>query len=193
MHKIDKDLKTIENILSKSFTEEKYYIIDFVPFTFPNQDYANFEDYLDKNYKEEFSKKIIFVLYSLMFYYDSHLYLEWEVEEPPFPQYHKKDLRNYDLDKLDELISNYILKNRDGVYLLFKNSENEYSLMHIQGGYDVQFYNVKNKTQGYIKKLIESQGLFIKEIVPNPEDQEFFSRADTAEEYVNLKNKSDDK
>lgn len=70
--------------------EEPYYIVDFVPFIFPNEDYAKFESYLDKNYKKYFSKKIIFVLYSLMFYYDSHLYLEWKAEEPPFPEYQKK-------------------------------------------------------------------------------------------------------
>ncbi|MBP2058584.1 hypothetical protein J2Z60_001769 [Lactobacillus colini] len=110
------------------------------------------------------------MLYSLMFYYDSHLYLEWEIAEPPFPQYHKKDLRNYDLDKLDKLISNYILENIDGIYLLFKNSENDHSVMCIQGGYDVQFYHVKNKTLEYISELIKSQGLFIKKIIPDPED-----------------------
>ncbi|MBP2058585.1 hypothetical protein J2Z60_001770 [Lactobacillus colini] len=52
MNKTTKNLKVIENILNKAFTEEEYYIVDFVPFTFPNPDYADLENYLDKNYKK---------------------------------------------------------------------------------------------------------------------------------------------
>lgn len=181
MEKLSKDLNQINNILEEAFTKEKYYIVDFIPFSFPNEDYARFENYLDKNYKKQFSKKIIFILYSLMFYYNSHLYLEWDIEEPPFLQYHKKDLRNCDLDKLDELISNYILKNRDGIYLLFKNSENENSVMCVQGGYDVQFYNIKKKTKTYINELIKSQGLFLKGIAPDIKSQELFDQQDSTE------------
>ena len=191
MHKVEKDLKIIEEILSKSFAEEKYYIVDFVPFTFPNEDYGILEEYLDKNYKKQFSKKIIFLLYSLMFYYDSHLYLEWEVQEPPFPQFYRKDLRNYDLEKLDKLVSHYILENYDGIYLLFKNSENTYSVMHIEGGYDIQFFGINAKTKRYVKDLIKSQGLFLKEIIPDPKDLELFNLADSAAEYIKLKEEYD--
>lgn len=92
---------------------------------------------------------------------------------------------------MDKLVTHYILENYDGIYLLFKNSENTYSVMHIEGGYDVQFFNIKEETKKYITELIKSQGLFLKEIMPDPKDLELFNLADTAAEYIKLREEYD--
>ncbi len=50
--------------------------LDFVPFTFPNEDFAELADYVDKNYKPVFAKKITFIAFAIIYNYDSRIFLD---------------------------------------------------------------------------------------------------------------------
>ena len=50
--------------------------LDFVPFIFPNEDFAELANYLDKNYKPDFAKKIAFIAFAIIYNYDSHIFLD---------------------------------------------------------------------------------------------------------------------
>lgn len=85
-------------------SKKKCYYVDFVPFTFPDRNYAELDDYLETHYKETSAKKIIFIAFSLMYYYDCHVYLDEKMSES-FSNFKKKDLRNIGLDILDAFIN----------------------------------------------------------------------------------------
>ncbi|WP_297952119.1 hypothetical protein [uncultured Lactobacillus sp.] len=43
--------------LVEKLVEKKRYYVDFVPFTFPDRNYAELDDYLETHYKETYAKK----------------------------------------------------------------------------------------------------------------------------------------
>lgn len=43
--------------LIEKLVEKKCYYVDFVPFTFPDRNYAELDDYLETHYKETYVKK----------------------------------------------------------------------------------------------------------------------------------------
>lgn len=48
------------------------------------------------------------------------------------------------------------------------------------------------KQRKYIKDLIERQGLFLKKIIPDPENQKIYEMADSAQQYIDLIDNNDE-
>ncbi|MPW14624.1 hypothetical protein [Lactobacillus helveticus] len=147
--------------LIEKLVERKCHYVDFVPFTFPDRNYAELDDYLETHYKETYAKKIIFIAFSLMYYYDCHVYLDEEMSES-FSNFKKKDLRNIGLDILDAFIHKLVVENRSGLNIIITHADNTHSLMRIKDGYQTLFFNINGECLNIIKQLVDHQGLFLK-------------------------------
>lgn len=142
------------------------YMVDFVPFTFPNEDYFDLEIFLDKHYKADFAKKIIFIAFAVMYYYDSQVYFNSiaDVSNPIFEKYDGKDLRHNDLEELNKLINTIIMEGYGVDFdIIFKHDKTE-SMMCIAGDYSVYFFNLTGDAYNNIKQMIEHAGLYLKPI-----------------------------
>lgn len=51
-----------------------HYLMLIVPITFMNEDFDELADYLAINYKPDFAKKIIFIAFTILCYYDSAVF-----------------------------------------------------------------------------------------------------------------------
>lgn len=152
--------KIIDELMNK-----RGYYVDFVPFVFQNENYTELENFLDKDYKKQYAKKIEFIAFSLMYYYDCHVYLDDELEDNPFLEYRQKDIRNIGLDKLDILIKKMIIENYAGLNIIIDNHDATYSLMRIEDGYQTLFFNISGECLDNVKQLVNHQGLFLKQLI----------------------------
>lgn len=142
--------------------DQDSYMIDFVPFTFSNEDYFDLEIFLDKHYKADFAKKIIFIAFSVMYYYDSQAYIDRDFSNPDFEKYKNKDLRHYDLEELNELITTIIMEGYGFDFdVIFKHYNTE-SMMCIADDYSVYFFNLNGDAYDTIKQMINHAGLYLK-------------------------------
>lgn len=73
----------IYNLLEQH-SQNNYYI-DFSSLTFPNEDYFELEEFLDKYYKKDFSKKIKFIVLSIIYHYKSSIFLDIDVAKALYP------------------------------------------------------------------------------------------------------------
>ncbi|BDR60975.1 hypothetical protein [Lactobacillus xylocopicola] len=137
------------------------YYIDFVPITFPNEDFAELADYLENHYKPDFANKIVFIAFTIMHYYESYVFLDNTAEEPIYPDLVNKDLRHMGLDELSKLIHKIIIENWSGLYIIFKN-ENQISTMRISDEYDTSFRNLSGNALALVKQLVRQQGIYLK-------------------------------
>lgn len=136
------------------------YYLDFVPFTFPNEDYSELADYLDKTYKPDFAKKITFIAFAIIYNYDSHIFLDPELASS-YPDLASRDLRHEDLGTLASLIEKMIIDNYSAINIMFKH-HGEYSLMRVADEYDTSFFNLTGQKFKMIKSLVDRQGLYLK-------------------------------
>lgn len=157
----------IERFLGEEKTNGNDYIIDFVPITFPdadyNKDYPEFQEYLDKHYKSDFAEKIIFIAFTIIFYYDSSIWFDDTFSGTRFDKLQHKDLRYIGLEKLAKIIRILIMENRTGLNILFKNND-QISLFRIEDGYDKSFFNLSDEAVPMIKSLVDHEGLYLKKI-----------------------------
>ena len=102
--KPEKAYELIVKLASAKPSHKDDYYIDFVPITFPNEDYSELSEYLNKDFKPHFAKKIIFIAFTILYYYDSHVFLDDTDQKPLYPKLINKDLRRIGLDKLAKLI-----------------------------------------------------------------------------------------
>lgn len=145
-------------------TKNRNYYIDFVPFTFQNEDYAELEAYLNNHYKKVFAAKIKFIAFSLIYYYDSYIYLDQEVADSLYPDLKDKDLRNIGLERLAGIIDKMIIDNYSGLSILLK-VDDHFSLLRIEDGFDTYLFNVDAKAYKNMNSLIDHQGLYLKTII----------------------------
>lgn len=158
--KADKGLEIIDSIMdNKSIA----YLVDFVPFTFPNEDYFELEKFLEKSYKSKYAEKIVFIAFTLMYYYDCSVFLDNDVEDSIYPDLLNKDLRKIGLDKLESIIKTVIIEDYSALNVVI-NHDNTHSLMRIEDGYQTVFFNVLGKDLKIIKELVTHQGLFLKKV-----------------------------
>lgn len=155
---VEKDYEIINKILSEN--KDSYYV-DFVPITFQNADFAELADYLEKHYKKDFAKGIIFTAFTILYYYESVVYLDNDCDDPVYPDLIDDDLKELELDSLAELIQEVIMENWSGLTILFKN-DGKYSLMQIKDGCDVYFGNLSGEALKIVDQLITQQGLYLK-------------------------------
>ncbi|BDR60973.1 hypothetical protein [Lactobacillus xylocopicola] len=156
------------------------YYIDFVPITFPNEDFAELADYLEKHYKPDFANKIVFIAFTIMHYYESYVSLvidgdedEYENDEDYeatetdiyFSKLRYKDLRHLGLEELAKLISKMVIDNYRGINILFKNDD-KFSLMAIEDEYDTYFRNLSGNALKLVDQLVNHQGIYLKK-APN--------------------------
>lgn len=151
----------INNLLEEK--KNNNYYIDFTPFSFPNEDYFELEEFLDKKFKKIFSKKIIFIVFSIIYSYESYIFLDNDSVEPIYPNLINKDIRNIGLEKLESIINKMILENYSALNVLFRNN-NTISLIRIEDGYDTYIFNLSDKEKSKIKSLVDHQGLFLKDM-----------------------------
>ena len=88
---------TLFDAYCSSETNQGHYYVDFVPITFMNEDFAELADYLAINYKPDFAKKIIFIAFTILCYYDSAVFL---AGDDYLEKYTNKDLRHTDLESI---------------------------------------------------------------------------------------------
>lgn len=157
-----KAFKIIDELLDDEHGQN--YMIDFVPITFKNEDYAELEEFLDKHYRSEFANKIVFIAFTILYFHKSYVYLDEGYTEPPYANWEHQDLRQLDLEQLNSLIRKMIMDNYEGVNILFENNGTT-SLMRFFGGYSVNFYNLPDKEVPMIKSLVNHQGLYLKTII----------------------------
>lgn len=156
----EKGFDLIDEMLENS---DNGYYIDFVPFTFQNEDYGRLETYLNKHYKLQFANKIKFITFTIIYYYDSYVYLDERVANALYPDLKNKDLRNLELEELANIIDSLIMDDYSGLNVLFKN-EDHISLLRIEDGFDTYLFNIEGHTHENIESLIEHQGLYLKSI-----------------------------
>lgn len=149
----------IYNLLEQQ-SQNNYYI-DFSSLTFPNEDYFELEEFLDKHYKKDFSKKIKFIVLSIIFHYKASIFLDNDVAKALYPNLANKDIRNIDLEELTSIIDKMILENYSALNILFSNGDTT-SLLRIEDGYDTYIFNLPDKEKTKIKELIDHQGLFLR-------------------------------
>lgn len=143
-------------------SDDNNYFVDFVPFTFPNENYWELEEYLEDEYKSEYAKKITFVAFMLIYYYECNIFLD-EVDLPIYPDLEKKDLRNIGLDKLEAIIQKMIVENYSGLNIIINHNENK-SLMRIEDGYNTIFFNIEGSCFNIVQQLINHQGIFLNKL-----------------------------
>lgn len=158
--KAENSFELINTIMNN---ESIAYLVDFVPFTFPNEDYFELEKYLEKSYKSKYAEKIVFIAFTLMYYYDCSVFLDNDVEDSIYPDLLNKDLRNIGLDKLEDIIKTIIVDNYSALNIII-NHDNVNSLMRIEDGYQTLFFNITGKDLEVIKELVNHQGLFLKKV-----------------------------
>lgn len=158
--------KIKDKLLNTEINPKNYYYIDFVPITFPNEDYSELSEYLNKDFKPHFAKKIIFIAFTILYYYDSHVFLDDTDEKPLYPKLINKDLRRIGLDKLAKLIKKIIIENWSALYIIFDDG-NQISIMVIEDGYDTYFKNLSKSSFKMIDQLVSHQGLFLKKYINN--------------------------
>lgn len=151
----------IDNLLDEHRNNDYY--IDFSPFAFPRDDYFELEQFLDKNFKKEFSKRIKFIAFNIIYNYESYIFLDNDSTEPIYPNLINRDIRNIGLETLASIIDKMILENYSALNILFRNDAT-ISLMRIEDGYDTYIFNLSDKEKERIKSLIDHQGLFLKNI-----------------------------
>lgn len=157
---INKSFEIINSIINN---ETAAYLVDFVPFTFPNEDYFELEKYLEKSYKSKYAEKIVFIAFTLMYYYDCSVFLDNDVEDSIYSDLLNKDLRNIGLDKLEDIIKTIIVDNYSALNIII-NHDNVNSLMRIEDGYQTLFFNITGKDLELIRELVNHQGLFLKKV-----------------------------
>lgn len=158
--KAKNSFELIDSIMNNETTA---YLVDFVPFTFPNEDYFELEKFLEKSYKSKYAEKIVFISFTLMYYYDCSVFLDNDVEDSIYPDLLNKDLRKIGLDKLENIIKTIIVEDYSALNIIIKNND-AYSLMRIEDGYQTLFFNVSGKDLKIIKELVTHQGLFLKKV-----------------------------
>lgn len=152
------------NIIDSIMTNEsKAYLVDFVPFTFPNEDYFELEKFLEKSYKAKYAEKIVFIAFALMHYCDCSVFLDNDVKESIFPDLLNKDLRKVGLDKLEDIIKTIIIEDYSALNIIMKHDD-IYYLMRIEDGYQTLFFNISGKDLKIVRELVDHQGLFLKEV-----------------------------
>ena len=175
--KPEKAYELIVKLASAKPSHKDDYYIDFVPITFPNEDYSELADYLEKNYKSDFANKIVFIAFTILYYYDSQVFIDkWDKDTDPrsltylkknkytkpiYPDLVFKDIRHVGLNAIATLIKMMVMENSKGINILFKN-DGKTSLMSIEDEYSTYFYNLTGKGLEIIDKLVEHQGLFLK-------------------------------
>lgn len=142
------------------------YYIDFSSLTFPNEDYFELEAFLDKYYKQDFSNKIKFIVLSIIYHYQTNIFLDSDVANALYPNLVNKDIRNIGLEELASIIDKMILENYSALNILFSNGDTT-SLLRIEDGYDTYIFNLPDKEKTKIKELIDHQGLFLKRMNNN--------------------------
>lgn len=158
-------MPNIYDKISQLYNQDKdSYMVDFVPFTFPNEDYFDLEIFLDKHYKADFAKKIIFIAFAVMYYYDSQAYIDRDFSNPDFEKYKNKNLRHNDLEKLNKLLTTIIMEGyMIDFNVIFKHGNTE-SMMCIAGDYSVYFFNLTGDTYDKIKQMVDHAGLYLKSL-----------------------------
>ena len=152
------------NVIDSILTNEsETYLVDFVPFTFPNEDYFELEKFLQKSYKAKYAEKVVFIAFTLMYYYDCSVFLDNDVEESIFSDLLNKDLRKIGLNKLEDIIKTIIIEDYSALNIIMKHDDT-YSLMRIEDGYQTLFFNISGKDLRIIKELVNHQGLFFKKV-----------------------------
>ena len=153
---------TLFDAYCSSETNQGHYYVDFVPITFMNEDFAELADYLAINYKPDFAKKIIFIAFTILCYYDSAVFLPGD---DYLEKYTNKDLRHTDLESIAKEIRDKIIKNRMGLYIFFQTEDKDHiSVMSIEDEYSTHFFGLSGEAQKMIEQLVTHQGLFFKKV-----------------------------
>ncbi|BDR60974.1 hypothetical protein [Lactobacillus xylocopicola] len=159
----EKAINIIDKLLEDHFLGKgkDNYLIDFVPVTFQNDDFNDLAAYLEIHFKPDFVKKITFIAFTIMHYYESYVFLDNHDVEPLYPELINKDLRHLGIEALAKLINKIVIENWSSINILFKN-DGKLSLLRIEDGLDSYFFNLSAGTLEVAKSLVTQQGLYLK-------------------------------
>lgn len=149
--------KKIEELLNLNY----WYIISPYLKIYPYEsDFDSLQDYFEKNYLKDYCESIKKILFMIICYYDSIVYLTEFYEGNPlksFEKYEYEDFRDKGLDEIARALELVIIKGKMSmnIYIPCKNS-----LIAIESGFDTTIYSEDEEFLKDMENYVKSQGLF---------------------------------
>lgn len=150
-------LRKIEELFSLNY----WFIISPFLNIYPYEsDFDNLQDYFEREYIDNYYESIKKIIFRIICYYDSIVYLTEFYEGNPlkkFEKYQYKDFRDKGLDEISTALELAIIKGKThmNVYIPSKNS-----VITIGSGFDTTVYSEDEKILKEIRIYAESEGLF---------------------------------
>ena len=151
-------LNKIESLFDLNF----WYIVSPFLNIYPYEsDFDNLQEYFEREYIDKYYNSIKKILFRIICYYDSIVYLTDFYEGNPlkrFERYEYQDFRDKGLDEISIALELSIIKGKThmNVYIPSKNS-----VITIGSGFDTTIYSEDEKILKEIKLYVESEGLFL--------------------------------
>lgn len=140
------------------------YYLDFLPQKMDSDRYFKLEEFLQQTYLNEFSKKIIRITVKIIGYYPTKICLTEFPKGQTIPCHISCDpgeeISDISMNDLSVLIDYIESTDRSSVQILFGNSFE--SLMSINGGFSIDFFNLTKEEYALLSALASQEGLFLK-------------------------------
>ena len=167
--KVLKEVKAIEEIVGFLFENTTYYYLDTVPETINAESsyYDGYQIWRDKAYLPAFAEGATRVVFAMMEYNYAEVYLEpdcWPKKKSKYSKYLGKNIRNIGFDKLEKIIKHIILKWQGKLIIKLIDKKHREFFIEIADEWETSFYNLTGKNLKLVKKLVQSEGLFLQKV-----------------------------
>ena len=149
------------NKIERLFNLNYWYIISPFLKIYPYEsDFDNLQEYFEREYIDDYYVSIKKILFRIICYYDSIVYLTEFYEGnhlKRFEKYEYQDFRNKGLDEISDALVLAIIEGKThmNAYIPSKNS-----IITIGSGFDTTIYSEDEKFLKEIKLYVESEKLF---------------------------------